>query len=46
MLNITGGGEALTKEHHDITYAKPDLVIDTFLPAERIIEQVVKLFNI
>lgn len=46
MLNITGGGETLTKEHHDITYAKPDLVIDTFLPAERIIEQVVKLFNI
>ncbi|MBO8444861.1 MAG: cysteate synthase, partial [Bacteroidetes bacterium] len=44
MLNITGGGESLTKEHHDVVYAKPDLVIDTFLPAEEIIRQVEKLF--
>lgn len=44
MLNITGGGESLTKEHHDVVYAKPHLVIDTFLPAEEIIAQVEKLF--
>lgn len=44
MLNITGGGESLTKEHHDVVYAKPDLVIDTFLPSEEIISQVEKLF--
>ena len=44
MLNITGGGESLTKKHHDVVYARPDLVIDTFLPAEEIIRQVEKLF--
>ena len=44
MLNITGGGEFLTKKHHDVVYARPDLVIDTFLPAEEIIRQVEKLF--
>ena len=45
MLNITGGGESLTKEHHDVVYAKPDLVIDTFLPAEEIIERTERLFR-
>ena len=44
MLNITGGGESLTKEHHSVVYAEPDLVIDTFLPAEEIISMVEKLF--
>lgn len=46
MLNITGGGESLTKEHHDVIYAKPDMVIDTYLPAEEIISMVEKMFNI
>lgn len=46
MLNITGGGESLTKEHHDVTYAEPHLVIDTYLPAEEIIAQVEELFKI
>ena len=44
MLNITGGGEALTKEHHDVTYAKPDAVIDSFLPPEEVINIVDGLF--
>ena len=44
MLNITGGGESLTKEHHDVVYARPDMVIDTFLPAEQIIRDVERLF--
>lgn len=46
MLNITGGGESLTKEHHDVIYAKPDMVIDTYLPAEEIVSTVEKMFNI
>lgn len=46
MLNITGGGEGLTKEHHDVIYAKPDMVIDTYLPAEEIIKMVEGLFNL
>ena len=46
MLNITGGGESLTKEHHDVVYAKPDLIIDTYLPAEEVIEKVERLFGI
>lgn len=44
MLNITGGGESLTKEHHDVWYAKPDAVIDSFLPAEDVIATVNSLF--
>lgn len=44
MLNITGGGEALTKEHHDVVYAKPDAVIDSFLPSEEVIKIVDGLF--
>ena len=46
MLNITGGGESLTKEHHDVIYAQPDMVIDTYLPAEEIVGMVEKMFNI
>ena len=46
MLNITGGGESLTKEHHDVIYAKPDMVIDTYLPAEEIVSMAEKMFNI
>ena len=46
MLNITGGGESLTKEHHDVIYAQPDMVIDTYLPAEEIVSMVEKMFNI
>ncbi len=46
MLNITGGGESLTKEHHDVVYAKPDMVIDTYLPAEEVIEKAEGLFGI
>ena len=46
MLNITGGGESLTKEHHDVIYAKPDMVIDTYLPAEEIVSMVEKMFTI
>lgn len=46
MLNITGGGESLTKEHHDVIYAKPDMVIDTYLPAKEIVSMVEKMFNI
>lgn len=45
MLNITGGGESLTKEHHDVIYAQPDMVIDTYLPAEEIVGMVEKMFN-
>ena len=45
MLNITGGGESLTKEHHEVVQAKPDLVIDTFLPAEEIVAKVEQLFR-
>ena len=44
MLNITGGGESLTKEHHEVFYAKPDAVIDSFLPADEVIRQVDGLF--
>lgn len=44
MLNITGGGEELAKSENDVIYVKPDLVIDPELPAETIIEEVLKLF--
>ncbi len=44
MLNITGGGEKLAKSHKDVVYATPDLVLDSFLPAEEIVEKVEKLF--
>lgn len=44
MLNITGGGEKLAKSHKDVVYATPDVVLDSFLPAEEIVEKVEKLF--
>lgn len=44
MLNITGGGEKLTKSHKDVVYAEPDLVLDPALSADEIISKVEKLF--
>lgn len=44
MLNITGGGEELAKSENEVIYRQPDLVIDPALPAENIIEEVLKLF--
>lgn len=44
MLNITGGGEKLAKSHKDVVYATPDLVIDSFLPAEEVVAKVERLF--
>lgn len=44
MLNITGGGEELAKSEGDISYAKPDLVLDPSLPAESVAAQVRSLF--
>ncbi len=45
MLNITGGGEELAKSENEVIYRQPDLVIDPALPAENIIEEVLKLFE-
>lgn len=45
MLNITGGGEALTKDHHRVIYAKPDLTLDPASPQEEIIKKVEALFK-
>lgn len=45
MLNITGGGESLTKECYDVFYAKPDAIMDSFLPAEEVIRRVDALFE-
>lgn len=44
MLNITGGGEERAKSEHDIVHAVPDLVLSPELPAESIIDEVLKLF--
>lgn len=44
MLNITGGGEERAKSEHEMTYAKPHLVLDPSLPEETIIAEVEKLF--
>ncbi len=44
MLNITGGGEKLAKSHKNVVYATPDLVIDSFLPAEEVVAKVERLF--
>lgn len=44
MLNITGGGEERAKSEGDVVYAKPHLVLDPDLPAEKIVEEVLKLF--
>lgn len=45
MLNITGGGESLAKEHHGVIYVQPDAVIDSFLPSEEVIKIVDSLFK-
>ncbi len=45
MLNVTGGGESLTKKHHDVVHIKPDAVIDSYLPAEEVIRRVDALFD-
>ena len=45
MLNITGGGESLTKEHHKVVYAKPNLVIDPETDEKEIISKVENLFK-
>ena len=44
MLNITGGGEELAKSEQKIVYAQPDLVLSPDLPAEEIVNAVLKLF--
>ena len=44
MLNITGGGEELSKSQTDVVYAVPDLVLDPSLSEEEIISAVEKLF--
>ncbi len=44
MLNITGGGEELSKSQTDVVYAVPDLVLDPSLSEEEIIGAVEKLF--
>lgn len=44
MLNITGGGEELSKKTFDVVYAKPALILDPALPEEEIIKQVKALF--
>jgi len=36
MLNITGGGEALFKEHNDVWYLKPDHVFSVNATKEEI----------
>jgi cysteate synthase len=45
MLNITGGGENLTKNHHNVVYAKPDLVLNPNDPEQEIIKKVEALFK-
>lgn len=44
MLNITGGGEQLAKSQHEVVYAKPHLVLDSSLPVEDVVRQVLGLF--
>lgn len=44
MLNITGGGEAFAKSQRDVVYAEPHLVLDPGLPAEDVVNEVLKLF--
>ena len=44
MLNITGGGEELSKSQTDVVYAVPDLVLDPSLSEEEIISALEKLF--
>ena len=44
MLNITGGGEERAKSEGEVIYAKPHLVLDPDLPADEIVDAVLKLF--
>jgi cysteate synthase len=45
MLNITGGGEALCRAHHQVVSAEPHLVLDPALPEDEIISRVRSLFE-
>ncbi len=46
MLNITGGGDALSDEEHRKTFtAIPDLIIDNDTPAEEVVASVDALFR-
>ncbi|MBO5193267.1 MAG: cysteate synthase, partial [Bacteroidales bacterium] len=45
MLNITGGGEALCRAHHQVVSAEPHLVLDPTLPEDEIISRVRSLFE-
>ena len=44
MLNITGGGEERAKSEGEVIYARPHLVLDPDLPADEIVDAVLKLF--
>mgnify|MGYP000902520704 CR=1 FL=1 len=44
MLNITGGGEQRFKQGKELWYLKPDLVFNTKVPKEEIIQHIKKLF--
>lgn len=46
MLNITGGGEGLFKEQHDLHYLKPDLVFDIDPDIERVHHELRDLFGL
>ncbi len=45
MLNVTGGGEALSKERHRTYKAMPNLIMDSATSAEEIINSVDALFR-
>lgn len=44
MLNITGGGEELARSGQKLVYARPQLILDPDLPAEKIVAAVKQLF--
>ena len=44
MLNITGGGEELARSGQKVVYARPQLILDPDLPAEKIVAAVKQLF--
>lgn len=44
MLNITGGGEELARSGQKVVYARPQLILDPDLPAEKIVAAVKHLF--
>ena len=44
MLNITGGGEELARSGQKVVYARPQLILDHDLPAEKIVAAVKQLF--